>query len=108
MSALTDIENRYDGSIPPHVLACRNFGGSQNEFALVGASIRLVGCKGWVRGQIKIIRARRVDGSFYPALIEDLQIYRRMWRRQLTQVIALRAVVNSERAANARLAEAAE
>ena len=33
-----------------------------------------------VRGQIRTIRRRRADGSFYPALLADLALYWRGWR----------------------------
>jgi len=32
------------------------------------------------RGQIEAIRRRRDDGSFYPALADDLAFYLRQWR----------------------------
>ena len=37
-----------------------------------------------VRGQLRAIRRRRADGSFYPALIDDLRLYLghcRAWQR---------------------------
>jgi len=34
-----------------------------------------------VRGQLRAIRARRADGSFYPKMLADLALYRRQHRR---------------------------
>jgi hypothetical protein len=34
-----------------------------------------------VLGQLDIIRRRRAEGSFYPALIDDLRTYRAGWRQ---------------------------
>jgi hypothetical protein len=42
-----------------------------------------------IRGQAKTIRQRRGDGSFYPALLHDLDLYRRQyraWRRLAHQL----------------------
>jgi len=42
-----------------------------------------------IRGQVKTIRARRADGSFYPALLTDLRWYRyqfRGWNRIVAQM----------------------
>lgn len=41
-------------------------------------------------GQIGIIRRRRADGSFYPALLDDFRHYRDAWRRWNRRRHALR------------------
>jgi hypothetical protein len=41
------------------------------------------------RGQIQAIRRRRDDGSFYPALADDLAFYLRQWRAWRRVVVEL-------------------
>lgn len=79
-SSLTGLEQIYDGPIPGCVLTVLRFG-SHEMVALVRARGELAFFRSMVRGHIKIIRSRRADGSFYPALIDDLQLYRQHFRK---------------------------
>jgi len=63
--------------------------GEARRIALAGSPMRHVALQAaaeaaffhaMIRGQIRTIRSRRADGSFYPALLDDLRLYRRQWR----------------------------
>jgi hypothetical protein len=76
---LNALHQTFDGIIPAAVLAVAKHG-TPEMVALVCANGEIAFAASMVRGQIKTIRARRVDGSYYPALINDLQLYRRQFR----------------------------
>jgi hypothetical protein len=55
--------------------------GSREGMALIRARGELAFFRSMIRGQIKTIRMRRVDGTYYPALLSDLQLYRQQFRK---------------------------
>ncbi|MDE2229437.1 MAG: hypothetical protein KGL11_10410 [Alphaproteobacteria bacterium] len=80
LAALAAVERRSDGKLPDAACRAARFGG--------WVQLRRLECVGqaaffrrMARGQIVAIRARRGDGSFYPALVDDLAFYRREARR---------------------------
>src|SRR5260221_13029871 len=79
MSILTYLHQLHDGPIPPAALAVARFG-SPAMVALLRARGESAFFRSMVLGQIKTIRMRRADGTFYPALLADLQLYRQQFR----------------------------
>jgi hypothetical protein len=80
---LNAIHQTFDGIIPRAVLDVAHHG-SPEMVAFIRARGEVAGFRSMVIGQIEIIRKRRADGSYYPALIEDLACYvrqHRAWRR---------------------------
>jgi hypothetical protein len=89
MTNLNAIHQQFDGIIPAAVLAVAKHG-TPEMVALIRASGEIAFFRSMVRGQIKTIRARRADGSYYPALIEDLQLYARQFRAWNRLTVELR------------------
>src|SRR5229473_7449097 len=88
MSTLNYLNQLYDGPIPPVVLAVARFG-SAEMVLLMRARGEAAFFRSMILGQIKTIRARRADGTFYPALFTDLRWYRdqfRGWNRIVAQM----------------------
>lgn len=80
LAALNALERRYDGTIPPSLrLAARL--GSADAVRILHAEGQAAFFAAMVRGQLRAIRSRRADGSFYPSLLNDLALYRRQRRR---------------------------
>jgi hypothetical protein len=88
MTTLTDLHQQYDGVIPSALLAAVKHGG--HAFAeLAGALSQLIFLRKMAQAQIKAIRARRANGTFYPAMVSDLLLYRdqhRAWVRHATAI----------------------
>lgn len=80
LAALATLERRYDGPIPEPLRQAARLGGAAalRRLEAVGQAAFF---KAMVLGQLRAIRRRRADGSFYPALVADLALYRREWRR---------------------------
>jgi len=90
LARLAELERRYDGPIPPHSRRAAELGSPEAVAQMLAAGE----CAFWktmVLRQLAIIRARRADGSFYPALLADLRLYRATWRRWHRQRRALAA-----------------
>src|SRR6266851_6313572 len=88
MRALADLCQLYDGPIPPVILAIARYGSSEMVL-LVRARGQTAFFRSMILGQVKTIRARRADGTFYPALLTDLRWYRhqfRSWNRIVAQM----------------------
>jgi hypothetical protein len=98
LAAIADLERRYNGPVPEGLLRAARFG-SADAAELLFAEGQAAFFKHMALAQVGIIRARRRDGSFYPALLADLGLYRRCWRRWHRQCRALRAALASARAA---------
>src|SRR5260221_14624822 len=79
MFSFAELHQLYDGPIPPAALAVARFG-SPEMVALVRAHGETAFFRSMVLGQLKTIRMRRADGTYYPALLADLQLYRRQFR----------------------------
>jgi hypothetical protein len=79
LAAFAELEHIFNGPIPEAARLAARHGSS----AIV-LKIRARGEAGFframARGQIQAIRRRRDDGSFYPALADDLAFYLRHWR----------------------------
>jgi hypothetical protein len=80
---LAELERRYDGPVPAPLRRVARLGsaGAARRLAAEGQAAFFAAM---VRGQLRAIRLRRADGSFYPALLDDLALYRRerrRWRR---------------------------
>ena len=67
---------RYEGQIRPAALAVARFGSPEIVAALLGARGEAAVFRSMVLGQPKAVRMRRADGTYYPALLTDLQLYR--------------------------------
>jgi hypothetical protein len=79
LSRLAALERRYDGP-PPPAQRCVALAGASGRHAWLQAAAETAFFRTMILGQIQAIRARRADGSFYPALLSDLALYRRHWR----------------------------
>jgi hypothetical protein len=79
MTNLNAIHQTFDGIIPQAVLDVARHG-SLEMVALIRPRGEVAFFRSMVRGQVKTIRVRRADGSFYPALLSDLACYRRQFR----------------------------
>lgn len=78
--ALAELERRFDGPVPPALkLVARH--GTLRAVRLLQARGQEAFFAAMIRGQLRAIRARRQDGSFYPAMLKDLALYRRQRRR---------------------------
>jgi hypothetical protein len=78
--ALAELERRFDGPIPATLkLIARH--GSLRAVRLLQARGQEAFFAAMIRGQLRAIRARRRDGSFYPEMLKDLALYRRQHRR---------------------------
>ena len=78
-----ELERRYDGPIPPPLRLVARLG-SVRALRRLEAEGQSAFFTAMARGQLRAIRLRRADGSFYPALLADLALYRRerrRWRR---------------------------
>jgi hypothetical protein len=80
LAAIADLERRYDGSIPDAARRVARLGSAEIVQRLVAAG-QLAFYRSMVLGQLDIIRRRRAEGSFHPALIDDLRTYRAGWRQ---------------------------
>lgn len=80
LGMLAELERRYDGPIPEPELALARHG-SQQAVLWLHALGQAAFFRRLIEGQIRAIRQRRRDGSFYPALLSDLALYRREWRQ---------------------------
>jgi hypothetical protein len=79
LAAFAELERSFNGPIPePARLAARH--GSSAIVLRMRAGGEAGFFRAMARGQIRAIRRRRDDGSFYPALAEDLAFYLRHWR----------------------------
>jgi hypothetical protein len=97
LAKLNELHRAYDGGIPAAMLAVAQLG-SVEAVALVQAEASTDFYRRMVRGQVDIIRNRRLDGSFYSALMLDLRHYRDCYRaharhaRDLRRIVARQAV----------------
>jgi hypothetical protein len=91
LTATAALERRYNGPVPEGLLLAARFG-SADAADLLFAEGQAAFYKRMALAQLGIIRQRRGDDSFYPALLSDLALYRRCWRRWHRQCRALRAL----------------
>jgi hypothetical protein len=83
LPAYAELERRYDGPVPPQLRLVARLG-SARDLRRLEAEGQAAFFTAMARGQLRAIRLRRADGSFYPALLADLALYRRerrRWRR---------------------------
>lgn len=76
---IEELELRFNGPVPEPLRMAARYG-SAMRLALLEAEGQSAFFRAMVLGQIEIIRHRRRDGSFYPALLTDLALYRERWR----------------------------
>jgi hypothetical protein len=90
-SRLAELERLYNGPIPPQARAIALLG-TPAMVMLVRARAEAAFFRCMARGQLRAIRRRRADGSFYAALIDDLRLYLRHYRawRHLAATLAMR------------------
>ncbi len=87
MSSLTDL-----GPVPPVVLAIAHCG-SPEMVLFIRARGEAAFFRSMILGQIKTIRARRADGTFYPALLTDLRWYWHQFRGWNCIVVQMRHAI---------------
>ena len=92
LSAIAELERRYNGPLPAASLLVARLG-SAEAVELLFAEGQAAFYKRMVITQLGVIRQRRRDGSFYGALLADLDLYRRCWRRWHRESRALRAAL---------------
>ena len=83
LPAYAELERRYDGAIPPPLRLVARLGSARAVRSLQ-AEGQAAFFTAMARGQLRAIRLRRADGSFYAAMLADLALYRRerrRWRR---------------------------
>jgi hypothetical protein len=90
MEALDALERRYDVPLSGEARRIARCG-SETRLRLIEAAGQAEFFRRMARGQVAIIRRRRIEGSFYPELIEDLALYRREARRWARRARNLRA-----------------
>jgi hypothetical protein len=93
---LAELEQRYDGPVPDALRQAAHVGSAaavEELFAIGEAKFY----RALAKKQIALIRRRRADGTFYPALISDLQFYRTAWREWHSRCRALRAAERPRR-----------
>ncbi len=93
LGARADLERRYNGPIPQPEIALARHGSAETVLRLhaIGQAAFF---RRMIDGQISAIRQRRRDGSFYPALLADLALYRREWRQWQRRRRTLETVAN--------------
>ena len=97
LSAIAHLHNFYDGEIPAHQRAIARLG-SAEPVALMAARGNRRFYREMARGQVRAIRMRREDGTFYPSMIEDLALYLRRFRDFNREVVELeRAATRAQR-----------
>jgi hypothetical protein len=79
LGALGELERRFDGPIPEPLRQAAQLG-SPELCRLRQAEAEAAFLKALLLDQLRLIRTRRMDGSFHPALLADLRLYRRRWR----------------------------
>ena len=79
MSTLQKLHQLYNGPIPTATQALARFG-SPEMVALARARGETAFFRSMVLGQVKTVRMCRADGTCYPALLADLQLYRQQFR----------------------------
>ena len=87
-TSLVGLELLYDGPIPEGALAGALLD-RPGAALLLRARAEAAFFSGMLRGQLRALKRRRREGSFYPALIDDLRLYRRQhraWQRLATQL----------------------
>ena len=92
LDRLNQLHRTYDSGIPAAMLAVAQLG-SAEAVALVQAEASVDFYRRMVRGQIDIIRKRRADGSFYPALLKDCRDYLDQYRQHRGRARKLAALV---------------
>ena len=90
LAALDALERRIDGPIPLEARRIARYG-SALRLRLFEAAGQADFFRRMARGQLDIIRKRSMDGSFYPALVQDLALYRRESARWARLARAVRA-----------------
>jgi hypothetical protein len=83
LAACAELERRYDGPVPPPLRLVARLG-SAGAVRRLQAEGQAAFFTAMARGQLRAIRLRRADGSFYQAMLADLALYRRerrRWRR---------------------------
>jgi hypothetical protein len=105
LDALAELERRFNGPVPEPLRLAAQLGTAElcrrRHAEAEAAYLKTLLC-----GQIRLIRRRRAEGSFYPALLDDLRLYRRRWRHWRRHAALPRASVPS--AAGSPTAMAAE
>ncbi len=83
LGIVRELEAVYNGPVPEPTLRAAHLGSALAALRIrAGAETSFFAAM--VKGQIATIRRRRADGSHYPALLDDLALYRRQfraWRR---------------------------
>jgi hypothetical protein len=79
LARLAELERQYDGPIPETLRQAAQLGSAEAVERLFAAG-EAAFFRNAVRQQIAIIRHRRLDKTAYPALLDDLALYRSQWR----------------------------
>lgn len=79
LARLAELERCYDGPVPDRLREAAHLGSAEAVERLFAAG-EAAFYRSLVSKQLALIRRRRADGSFYPALLADLRLYREAWR----------------------------
>ena len=97
LAELAALEGRYDGPVPEPALLIARFGSAALAQALY-AEGQMAFFRHMMKGQLRIIRRRRREGSLYPGIAEDLRLYRRRWAHWRRVACTYRASISNARA----------
>jgi len=100
LAALAELERRFNGPIPEPLRLAAQLG-SAELCRLRQAEAQAAFLKALLRGQVRLIRRRRAEGSFHPLLLDDLRLYRRRWRHWHRRAVALQAAMPANRLSTA-------
>jgi hypothetical protein len=100
LAALGELERRFNGPVPEPLRHAAQLG-SAELCRLRRAEAQAAFLKTLLRGQVRLIRRRRAEGSFHPSLLEDLRLYRRRWRLWHRRAATLQAALATDVAAGA-------
>jgi hypothetical protein len=95
LAALGELERRYNGPVPEPLRQAAQLGSAELS-RLRHAEAEATFLKTLLRDQIRLIRRRRIAGSFHPSLLADLRLYRRRWRHWRLRVMAAQTALSAE------------
>jgi hypothetical protein len=78
LDALAELERRFNGPVPEPLRLAAQLGTA--ELCRRHAEAQAAYLRTLLLSQIRLIRRRRAEGTFDPALLDDLRLYQQRWR----------------------------
>jgi hypothetical protein len=107
MDRLVQTHLEIDGIIAEPVRRLALAGGTREMLALTDARGQVAFFDEMARGQVRAIRTRKADGSYYPAMRADFDLYLRERRKWRAIAASLQTVVEAQLAARSSAETAA-